>query len=90
MAAALAASAVSAPADVFNMGGTRNPTTGVWTGLASLQFVSVGNPGNAADPSGGYGSVGCAYQMGTYDVTTAAYVAFLNAVATKSDPLRVV
>ena len=39
----------SAQADVFNMGGTRNPTTGTWTGLASLEFVTVGNPGNAAD-----------------------------------------
>ena len=38
-----------AQADVFNMGGTRNPTTGTWTGLASLEFVTVGNPGNAAD-----------------------------------------
>ena len=35
--------------NVFNMGGTRNPTTGTWTGLASLEFVTVGNPGNAAD-----------------------------------------
>ena len=54
----------SAKADVFNMGGTRDPMTGVWTGMASLEFVTVGDPGNAADTtmmawdgSSGYGSV---------------------------------
>ena len=39
----------SAQADVFNMGGTRDPATGTWTGQASLEFVTVGDPGNAAD-----------------------------------------
>jgi hypothetical protein len=69
--------------DVFNMGGTLNPTTGTWTGAASLQFVTVGNPGNAADPVAGslYGSVGYTYQMGQYDVTAGQYTALLNAVA---------
>jgi formylglycine-generating enzyme required for sulfatase activity len=48
----------------------------------------VGNPGNLPDPATGnqYGSVGYIYQMGTYDVTLAQYTAFLNAVATQSDP----
>ena len=57
LAVALLASAVSVRADVFNMGGT-NPTTGTWTGLASLSFVTVGDPGNAARPDdrAGYGS----------------------------------
>jgi sugar lactone lactonase YvrE len=59
----------SARADVFNMGGTYNQATGTWTGAASLQFVTVGNPGNAADPSTGYGSVGYTYQMGKYHNT---------------------
>ncbi len=74
-------------ADVFNMGGTRNPATGTWTGSASLEFVTVGNPGNAADTTvmddgtTGYGSVPYVYQMGKYDVTTGQYTAFLNAVA---------
>jgi serine/threonine protein kinase/formylglycine-generating enzyme required for sulfatase activity len=67
--------AVSVKADVFNMPG----------GQTSLQFVNVGNPGNAADPSTGYGAVGYAYQMGMYEVTTAQYCQFLNAVAA-NDP----
>ena len=40
--------AASAQADVFNMGGTISG--GTWTGLASLSFVTVGDPGNVADP----------------------------------------
>ncbi len=76
-----------AQADVFNMGGTRDPTTGTWAGSASLVFVTVGDPGNAADTrvmtdgTTGYGSVGYVYQMGKYDVTVGQYCAFLNAVA---------
>src|SRR5208337_1128612 len=73
---------------VFSMGGTLNPTTGTWTGLASLSFVTVGNPSNVPDPATGnlYGSVPYTFQMSTYDVTLAQYTAFLNAVSTKSDP----
>jgi len=56
------------------------------TGQTSLQFVTVGNPGNAPDPLTGYGSVGYTYQMGKYDVTVGQYCQFLNAVATTSDP----
>jgi formylglycine-generating enzyme len=59
-----------ARADVFNMS----------PGLTSLQFVGVGEPGNAADTTG-YGSVGYAYDIGKFDVTAAQYCAFLNAVA---------
>jgi hypothetical protein len=43
---ALMSCAVVARADVFNMTG----------GQTSLQFVTVGNPGNAADLATGYGS----------------------------------
>jgi formylglycine-generating enzyme required for sulfatase activity len=43
--------------------------------------VPVGNPGNAADPSTGFGSVGYSYNIGEYDVTVGQYTAFLNAVA---------
>jgi formylglycine-generating enzyme len=76
-----------AQADVLNMGGTRDPVTGVWTGQASLEFVTVGDPGNAADMRwwGPAGSVSYTYQMGKYDVTVGQYVEFLNAVA-KADP----
>ena len=59
-------------ADVFHMSGGQN----------SLEFVTVGDPGNATDPSTGYGSVGSVYQMGKYDVTVGQYCQFLNAVAT--------
>ena len=54
----------------------------------------MGNPGNTADTivmhdgTTGYGSVPYVYQMGKYDVTTAQYCQFLNAVATTSDPYR--
>ena len=83
VAAMLLAGSAQAQTNVFNMGGTYNQATGTWTGLASLQFVTVGNPGNAADPATGnlYGSVGYTYQMGQYDVTAGQYCQFLNAVA---------
>ena len=88
LAAAVVVSTVSAQADVFNMGGTRNPTTGKWTGLASLQFVTVGSPGNIAY-SGEHepwmpstvGAVAYTYRIGTFDVTAGQYCQFLNAVA---------
>jgi formylglycine-generating enzyme len=58
------------------------------SGQTSLQFVTVGDPGNVADTTvmatdgtSGYGSVGYVYQMGKYDVTVAQYCQFLNAVA---------
>jgi hypothetical protein len=72
----------SATPDVFNMP----------AGQISLQFVTVGDPGNAGVQSGlihgdtnFYGSVGYVYRMGKYDVTLAQYTTFLNAVAA-SDP----
>jgi formylglycine-generating enzyme required for sulfatase activity len=74
------------------MGGTYNPTTGTWTGSASLDFVTVGNPGNAADTTvmhdgtTGYGAVPNTYQMGKYDVTVGQYCQFLNAMAKTADP----
>ena len=78
LTAALLASAVSAQADVFNMP----------SGETGLQFVTVGNPGNAPDTTvmndrtTGYGSVPYVYQIGKYDVTLGQYTQFLNAVAT--------
>ncbi len=66
-----------ARADVFNMP----------TGQTSLQFVTVGDPGNRADTvvmydyTTGYGSVNYRFEMGKYDVTLGQYCQFLNAVA---------
>ena len=65
----------SAQADVFNMGGTRDPTTGTWTGEASLAVRHRGQSGQRggyqvmSDGTTGYGSVPYTYQMGKYDVT---------------------
>lgn len=59
-------------ADVFNMG----------EGFASLDFVSVGNPGNANDTHGdGYGREDYTYKIGKFEVTAGQYTEFLNAVA---------
>ncbi len=92
MMSAVVSVCANPPTNVFNLGGTQNPTTGQWTGLASLQFVTVGNPGNVPDTTvmvdgtTGYGSVPYVYGMGKYDTTVAQYVQFLNSVATQSDP----
>lgn len=56
----------------------------------SIDWVTVGNAGNAADPlnSGtvpGIGAVSYAYRISKYEVTNAQYAEFLNAVAV-SDP----
>src|SRR5260370_411334 len=77
--ACLTALPAAARADVFNMP----------SGQTSVQFVTVGDPGNAADtpvqtPYDGtkaYGAVNYTYKMDKYDVTTAQYTQFLNAVA---------
>jgi sulfatase modifying factor 1 len=47
----------------------------------TIDYVSVGHAGNAADPASGslYGAVAYAYQIGKYEVTNAQYGAFLNA-----------
>lgn len=44
----------------------------------TMDWVNVGNPGNAADTTG-YGAVAYAYQIGKHEVTNAQYGAFLNA-----------
>jgi sulfatase modifying factor 1 len=55
-----------------------------------IEMVSVGNPGNAVDPSDGdsatggtqsFGGVPYEYSIGKHEVTLAQYTAFLNAVA---------
>jgi sulfatase modifying factor 1 len=59
--------------------------TGLATSVASASItiptVAIGNPGNAADPITGFGSVAYSYNIGTTEVTNAQYAAFLNAVA---------
>jgi formylglycine-generating enzyme required for sulfatase activity len=66
----------------------------VGNGLGLIEFVPVGNPGNANDTADGdsltagvqrFGAVASAFQIGKYEVTNAQYVKFLNAVAV-SDP----
>jgi formylglycine-generating enzyme required for sulfatase activity len=67
----------TAAADVFHMP----------AGQISLQFVTVGDPGNAPDTRESNisgqdpGAVAYVYQIGKYDVTAAQYCQFLNAVA---------
>src|SRR5262245_19050656 len=51
----------------------------------TMTWTPIGNPGNVADDTG-HGAVGYAYSIGTYEVTNAQYVEFLNAKAA-SDPL---
>jgi len=53
----------------------------LWASTIPMATVPVGNPGNAADTTTGYGAVGYNYRIGTYDVTLAQYTAFLNSVA---------
>ena len=45
----------------------------------TMDWVNVGNPGNIADESTGYGAVAYAYQIGKHEVTNSQYGAFLNA-----------
>ncbi len=58
--------------------------TGLAVSIASASItiptVAIGNPGNAADPTTGYGSVAYTYNIGTTEVTNAQYTSFLNAV----------
>ncbi len=61
-------------------------------GALSIDWVTVGDPGNAPDTqvmtgygastgTTGYGAVSYSYRIGKYEVTNAEYVEFLNAVA---------
>jgi formylglycine-generating enzyme required for sulfatase activity len=60
-------------------------TAGVLAETVSIDFVTVGNPGNAADAETGYGAVNHSFMMGKYEVTAKQYCTFLNAVAA-TDP----
>ncbi|MGO9114272.1 MAG: autotransporter-associated beta strand repeat-containing protein [Thermoguttaceae bacterium] len=50
-------------------------------GTINIPLVTVGDPGNVADPLTGYGAVPYVYEMGEFDVTVGQYCQFLNAVA---------
>src|SRR5208283_1300303 len=54
---------------------------GSWGSTIPMATVPVGDAGNAADTTTGYGAVGYDYSIGTYDVTLTQYTAFLNSVA---------
>jgi formylglycine-generating enzyme required for sulfatase activity len=47
----------------------------------TIDWVTVGNAGNAPDPLTGFGAVAYEYKIGKYEVTNAQYGSFLNAVA---------
>ncbi|HLB34704.1 MAG TPA: SUMF1/EgtB/PvdO family nonheme iron enzyme, partial [Chthoniobacterales bacterium] len=54
-----------------------------------LEFVTIGDSGNASDQTVGYhalGAVDYEYQIGKYEVTAKQYCDFLKAVASKHDP----
>jgi len=61
----------------------------------TMDLVTVGNPGNTGELSGGkvsrgpiatVGAVGYEYKIGKYEVTAGQYTEFLNAVAKTADP----
>ncbi len=53
-----------------------------------IELVPVGDPGNAPDPvtDHRFGVVDYAYEIGLFEITNAQYTAFLNSVASSSDP----
>ena len=60
-------------------------TSTVAASAVTVDLVSVGNAGNGADLSTGFGAVAYDYRIGMTEVTNAQYVDFLNAVAA-TDP----
>ena len=44
-----------------------------------FDWVTVGNPGNGADPATGLGSVASTFQISKFETTNSQYVEFLNA-----------
>ncbi len=62
------------------------------SGAVTIDWVTIGDPGNPADTevmqqdlTTGYGSVSYVYRISKYEITNAQYAEFLNAVAA-SDP----
>jgi len=73
---------VAALAAVTSVGGLG---ASIASASITMDWSTVGNAGNAPDPTTGFGSVGYEYRIGTYEVTNSQYAAFLNAAAA-SDP----
>ena len=66
-------------------------TLGSTAVAVTIDYVTIGDPGNLADTDpeiwrNGYGSVDYEYRIGKYEVTNAQYSEFLNAVAALGDP----
>jgi formylglycine-generating enzyme len=53
--------------------------------LVTFDWVTVGAPGNAADPDANRGAVNRTYQISAYEVTNAQYAEFLNSAASIFD-----
>lgn len=79
-----------------NCGGSSNPSqadanqNGIGDPCEAIQnplptYLSIGNPGNAADPVTGLGAVAHAFTIENTEVTNVQYRDFLQAVATSSD-----
>ncbi len=65
---------------------TRDDLSVALAGPAFIEMVTVGNPGNGPDAGNTiepntYGAVAETFQIGKYEVTSAQYAVFLNAVA---------
>lgn len=58
-------------------------------GAVTMDWVTVGSPGNACDPQsqGCFGSVAETFRISKFEVTNAQYAEFLNQKAATSDPL---
>lgn len=47
----------------------------------NVNWVEIGDPGNAVDSGNGYGKVDYTYQISQYEITNTQYAEFLNSVA---------
>ena len=91
----IASCATPVRADVFSMptgfsslkfSNVGDPGNVADTAVMNTSSEDILNINGSPDHSTGYGSVAYDYAMGTYDVTAAQYVQFLNAVAKSGDP----
>jgi hypothetical protein len=54
---------------IFASTGLKADTFGTRANQFSIDFVDIGNPGNAADPATGYGAVPYSYRIGKYTIS---------------------